>query len=555
MIREITIKNFALIEGLSLEFEKGFTVCTGETGAGKSILVGAISLLLGERASIDQIRMGADEAEVSGIFDLPSRSPRLRALLNDLAIEPLDGRLIIRRKVSRTDRNKILVNQIPMPLGSLKQLGDLLVDLHGQHEHQSLLSEETHGAVVDELPSVIDVKTAYSSMYKKYDAARTSLTVFEARAVALAERREMLEFQLKELSELSLRPGEEEELETELKLLSSSAERSAAASEILSLLSSSDDSIEKRVSAIRKNLEVLGKYDPSVAPWISDVANALSVFTELETFTGSYLSKIGGAANPLRIEQLNSRLSKIQRLKKKHTCDLNGLIAKRDALRENLEIIGNVDADRAELQKSLSLALDTCKKAGAALRTARQKAAKEFDKKITSIMEQLGFTSGTWLTELTFLDEPGPDGLEDIRFMVQTNPGEPLLPLSRTASGGEISRLMLAIKTVMSGHDHIPVLIFDEIDTGIGGILAGNVARSLADLSKTHQVLCISHLHQIASMADHHFMVYKEASGNRTVTRVEKLKENARIDEIARMLGGDSSIAKEHARELLRGKR
>jgi DNA repair protein RecN (Recombination protein N) len=551
MIREITITNFALIDSLSLEFDRGFSIFTGETGAGKSILVGAISLLLGERASIDQIRSGAEEAEVSGVFELRPLRPGLKALLADLDIDVSDRQLIIRRKVSRSDRNRILVNQTPLPLSSLKQIGDLLVDLHGQHEHQSLLSEETHAAVIDDLPWVADLKNDYSRAYGTYDAARTALTVFEARAAALAERRDMLEFQHKEIAVLSLRSGEEQELEAELGLLSSCAERSAAASEILSLLSSSQGSIERQISAVRKKIEVLAKYDPSVSPWVNEIQNALSVFTELETFAGSYLNKIGGGADPGRIEFLNNRLAKIQRLKKKYQCDINGLIEKCDSIRENLDAIGNVDADRSELTKNLETAHDDCIQAGRELTEAREKAARDFDEKITQIMQRLGFADGMWKTEFIPCNEPGPHGCEETRFMVQTNPGEPLLPLSKTASGGEVSRLMLAIKTVMSNHDRIPVLIFDEIDTGIGGMLAGSIAKALLGLSKTHQVLCISHLHQIASVANNHFHVYKEAAGDRTVTRVKKLQESERVEEIARMLGGDSNIARQHAREFL----
>ncbi|MBN1128228.1 MAG: DNA repair protein RecN [Chitinispirillaceae bacterium] len=552
MIRELSIRNFALIEELSLEFDKGFSVFTGETGAGKSILVGAISLLLGERASIEQIRMGSDEAEVSGVFEVRPPRPGIKALLDDLAIDLTDDRLVIRRKVSRSDRNRILVNETPITLASLKRLGDLLVDLHGQHEHQSLLNEETHGSVIDDLPWVADIKNEYAAAYHAYDSTRSVCAAFAARAAALAERREVLDFQYQEIAALSLRSGEEKELETELRLLSSSAERSAAASDILSLLASSEDSIEKRISAVRKKLDVLTRYDPSAAPWIADVGNALSVFTELETFTASYLDRIGGGADPSRIEYLNSRLAKIQRLKKKHSCDHDGLIARAESLRENLDAIGNADADRAELEKNLRNTLAACMKTGKELGRARAKAARDFDREITRIMQDLGFLKGCWKTVYASCAEPGPNGLELARFMVQTNPGEPLLPLSKTASGGEISRLMLAIKTVMSTHDRIPVLIFDEIDTGIGGMLAGNVARSLLGLSKTHQVLCISHLHQIAGAADRHYHVYKEVSGERTVTRVIRLKESERVEEIARMLGGDSSIALRHARELLR---
>ena len=555
MIREINIKNLALIDELSLELERGFTVFTGETGAGKSILIGAIGLLLGERASLEQIRSGADEAEVSGVFDMREVRPRLKAIIDELEIPAPDGTLIIRRKIARSDRSKILVNQVPLPLAALKKLGDALVDLHGQHEHQSLLSEETHGRVIDELPGVRGVKASYANTYALYAAAKSEAEGFEAKAAALAERKEMLEFQHKELADLALRPGEEEELQNELTLLSSSAQRSAAAAEIMALLGSSSGSIEQQISQVRKKLQALAKYDPAVAPWVTDVENALSVFTELETFCGSYLHRVGGAGDPSRIEQLNSRLAKIQRLKKKYSCSLEALIAKREALKNDLASIVNIDADRAEIAKKASAACASCTQAGASLRSARKKAAQEFDKKVTSLMEQLGFKGGRWLTEFLPHDDPRPSGLEEIRFMVQTNPGESTLPLAKTASGGEISRLMLAIKTVMSEHDHIPVLIFDEIDTGIGGVLAGSVASALRALAATHQVLCISHLHQIASVGDHHFQVHKESAKDRTVTRVKLLAEGERVDEIARMLGGDSSAARTHAKELLTKKK
>jgi DNA repair protein RecN (Recombination protein N) len=555
MIRELRVTNFALLSELSLEFDKGFSIFTGETGAGKSILIGAISLLLGERASAETIRSGADEAEVSGIFDLTAVRQLLRPLLGELSIESPDDTLIIRRRISRSGRNTILVNQVPLPLAALKKIGDLLVDLHGQHDHQSLLAEETHGRVVDDLPVVRDVKTVYTAAYTAYAAARAETERFEAKAAALAERREVLEFQYKELNDLALRSGEEEELTNKLNLLSSSAQRSAAASEIMSLLASSQDSLEKRISSVRKKLEVLAKYDVAVAPWLADVTGTLTVFTELETFCGSYLSGLGGGADPARIEHMNARLAKLQRLKKKYACDLEGLITKCGTLKNDLDSIVNIEADRAEIAKKAAVALAVCRQAGVVLSEARKKACRDFDKKVTSLMDRLGFKGGKWLTELQPHETPLPEGLETVRFMVQTNPGEPLLPLARTASGGEISRLMLAIKSVMSGHDRIPILIFDEIDTGIGGLLAGDVARALEALSATHQVLCITHLHQLASLASNHYHVYKEQAGGRTVTRVRRLTEKERVDEVARMLGGDSAIARRHAEELLTKKK
>jgi DNA repair protein RecN (Recombination protein N) len=550
MIREIRVSNFALIDELSLEFDGGFTVFTGETGAGKSILVDAIGLLLGERASSGQIRSGSEEAEVSGLFELPSGNSELARLLDEMAIAPQDGTLIIRRRITRGDRNRILINQTPFPLAALKRLGDRLVDLHGQHDHQSLLDEGTHAPIIDDLPEVRAFRERYRSAYADFAAAKAEFAAFEARSAELAQRREMLEFQSRELRDLALQRGEEEALDAELRLLSSSVQRSEAVGEIMTLLADSEDSVEKRIAGVRRKLETLVRYDASVQPWLDNVGNMLAVFSELETFCSSYLDKTG-SPDPERLDWCNARLAKIQRLKKKYCCSFADLITKSDKFADDLTRIDNIDADRALRAEKLRCALAACVSDGRALRAARQKAAIRFDAQVTAAMKRLGFTGGTWKTDFTLREEPLVDGMEEILFLVQTNPGEPMLPLSATASGGEVSRLMLAVKSVMAEHDRIPILIFDEIDTGIGGILAGTIAHALYTLARTHQVLCISHLHQIASRADHHFRVYKESASGRTVTHIECLSEKERIDEIARMLGGDSTAARAHAKELL----
>lgn len=552
MIRELSIKNLALIESLHLEFDSGFSVFTGETGAGKSILIGAIGLLLGERASTDLIRNGFDEAEVSGVFELNSPTKPLADLLEQLNIEYDEGQLIIRRKITRNDRNRIHVNQIPIPLNALKKIGDLLIDFHGQHEHQSLLNEENHILIIDNLPGVREVKESYSVLYDTWLKNQSALQELQQKTLALSEKRDFLEFQFKEIKSLELHSGEEAELESELSLLSSSTERTKFTEDILSLLGTSGESIQKRISSIRKRLDSLQKFDPSFTQWISDIENTINVFSELETFCSSYLSGIADTADPARIEYINSRLAKIQRLKKKYSCDVDKLIEKQKKLEQDLASIENFDADRAFLEKKTEAALKECTDAAQRLHEARKKACEDFDLKITALMEKLGFKGGQMQTSFEQLSKPSPDGMELCRFSVRTNPGEPFLPLSRTASGGEISRLMLAIKSVLAEQDHIPVLIFDEIDTGVGGVLAAEVGRAICQLSRTHQVLCISHLHQIASMADHHFQVRKETTGDRTTTNVKILSANEKVEEIARMLGGNSEIAIKHAMELLK---
>jgi len=557
MLRELRIKNLALIENLALEFGSGFTVFTGETGAGKSILIGAIGLLLGERASSEMIRSGHDDAEVSGCLEIENPRQKLRDFLKESGIDASDGSLIIRRNISRTGKNRILVNQIPLPLSSLKTLGDLLIDLHGQHQHQSLLNENTHVDIVDALPETSVARAAYAASYDAFVAARQEFQDAQKAARELADKKDVLEFQHKELSALDPQKDEESALEQELSLLSTSAQRVECAKDILSLLTDAVDgeSLQKKLAHIRRKLETLGKYDPSVAPYLNDMESVVSTCSELDTFCGGYLEKAGGDDCQGRIEEINSRLSKIQRLKKKYSCGLNELIDKKLQLAKSLSLLENSAADMESLRKAADKSRKACVESASALTKARGKALAVFDKEVTRGMELLGFSGGEWRTELQPLDEPAPQGIETIRFAVRTNPGEPFLPLAKSASGGEVSRLMLAVKSILAEQDEIPVLIFDEIDTGIGGVLAGEVSKALYALSSTHQVLCISHLHQIASAADHHYLVSKRTAEGRTVTEVCRLDDRQRTTEIARMLGGESQISIRHAEQLLRENR
>jgi len=553
MIRELNIKNLALIESMHLDFSEGFTVFTGETGAGKSILIGAIGLLLGDRASQESVRGGCDEAEVSGVFEFTVLPDTLTTLLDELSIETSDNQLIIRRRISRSDRSRIHVNETSISLAALKRIGLLLVDMHGQHEHQSLLDESTHRTFIDRLDDVQPHVVTYRDAYNAYSEATAALSRFTQNARLLAEKREMLEFQFTELDHAHLKSGEEEELEAELSLLMSSAQRIASVSSILDILSGPGNSgIEKQAQSVKRHLEQLCRYDANATPWIDEIESAIRVLTELESYCSSYAHSIGEEAAPDRIEKINGRLAKIQRLKKKYQGTVDDLIVKMRTIKKELSTLENSDAEIKELQKKVAAAKMLCNARGKELGDARKKAALLFDKAITVLMKQLGFNGGYWHTVFEPLAEPGETGCETVRFFVQTNPGEPELPLAATASGGEISRLMLAIKSILAQSDYVPVLIFDEIDTGIGGTIASHVGATLKKLSTMHQVFCISHLHQIAAVADHHISVFKDTTGERTITRIVKLNPEERIGEIARMLGGDSKIALQHAAELLK---
>lgn len=553
MISSLAIRNLALIENINVTFKKGFSVFTGETGAGKSILLGAIGLLLGDRASSDSIRSGYDEAEINASFEMENISPALKEILQEASLDIADDMLIIRRTIQKSGRNRVFINQIPVPLTTLKQIGDHLIDLHGQHDHQLLLKSESANIIINELEGVKKPFANFYNEYQIYKETLDNLKIFEKEANALEQKKELLDFQYSELSRLELKQDEEEELENEFKMLSSRSDRMESAKNILSSLNgeTGEEPISRKFSKIENELRTLSKNDPSASEWLNDLENTFTFISELENFCEAYLSDSGTEEDAGRLEFLNSRLASIQRMKKKYQCDFIGLIEKTADLKKDLESIENRDAEREYLQKQVNQKFTEAMKAGEALSDARVKYAAKFDAAITKEMARLGFSSGAIKTSFIKTDTLSPNGLEDIHFEVRTNAGEPFRSLTKTASGGEISRIMLAIKTVLNSSESVPTLIFDEIDTGIGGKLAIEVANSLYTLSSDHQVLCISHLHQIASKADNHYSIYKHEVDGRTVTEINELAKSERIDEISRMLGGDSDAARKHAEELL----
>lgn len=552
MIREIHIRNLALIEDVTLEFQEGLSVFTGETGAGKSILIGAIGLLMGERATAESIRNGCDEAEVCGTFVISPKYASIRNFLDELHLPIDDNQIIIRRRISRSDKNKIHINQIPVPLSTLKSIGNLLLDLHGQHEHQSLLNEESHLSIIDEFPSIKKVKQEYIVAYQEYSKCKSELNEHISRAKSLREKKDFLEFQYNELHTINLKNGEEQELEEELSLLANASQRIQAAQEILAILNSEENSLIAQISTLRKKLEKLCKFDSSLNEWIQDTEKAGIVFTELDSFCNSYLNKVNRNDDPQRIDVINSRLAKIQRLKKKYGESVDQLIIRKESLKKDLESIVNSESDQTYLDKKCTQALNICFQKGKDLSQTRKEEAQSFDKMITQKMEGLGFKGGIWETEFSLQEEPGQNGIDSVRFKVRTNPGEETMPLVKVASGGEISRLMLAIKSVLSEQDTIPILIFDEVDTGVGGNVAIEIGKELYKLSRSHQVICITHLHQIASAADSHYTVFKVYDSNRTTTRAKVLTRQERVEEIARMLGGNSETTRMHAEEMLK---
>ena len=553
MLINLTIKNLALIDYSEIEFNEGFSVFTGETGAGKSVIMGAIGLLLGNRAISEQIRRGEDKAEVSGTFTFKEIPNKIAEILNENEIDTNDNELIIRRVISKSGRNKIMVNQVQVPLATLKEIGNNLIDLHGQHDHQTLLQEDAPYDIIDNLKSVAPTKRVYTNAYNDLLEATNNLNSHKKKVKELIEKRDFLQFQYDEISKLDLKENEEEELNEEFRLISSVTERANLSAKIGNILEGDgiNGSIKEQLSELTETISTLADIDSSFSNWQEDLLPFQDILDELSNRILSYNISLREEANPSRVDYINSRIAKIQRLKKKYLCDFNELIKKQKQLEEELQSIDNFDSDTFELEKAIKAKREKVIEIGQKLSQLRTKACQKFDTEITKEMNNLGFNGGAFKSEFINQEEPTTLGLEKILFTARTNKGEDFMPLYKTASGGEISRIMLAIKSILAENDTIPILIFDEIDTGVGGEIGKDIATTMVKLSKTHQIFVITHLQQIATKADNHYLVYKIEKNGRTITEIEELNKKKRIKEIARMIGDKSELAEKHAEVLL----
>lgn len=549
MLIELRIENLAVVERLSLRLEPGLNALTGETGAGKSIIVGALSLLLGERASADSVRPGADRARVEGVFDLSAR-PALRAFLDEHGIDAADDLLIMRREVAVGGRNRAWVNGSAATASLLASLGRELVDLHGQHEHQTLLRPEEQRAVLD---AFARCQPAAARVRAAYDAARSAtheLDALELRAREMAQRSDYLRFQLEEIDAAQLRPDEEAELETESSRLAHAEELARHAEKAHQALYGAERSITSQLDDVRRTLAHLIAIDSTLERWSAPLDEAFYALQEMGRDLGDYAESV--EHDPARLDAIRSRQDRIFRLRSKYGSTIEDVLSTAEAARAEIQQLENLDADRTALQEQRTHALADLNAAASELSKARTAAARKLTKKIQEVLAGVGM-AGTFEVRLTPLAEAGPSGAEDVEFLIAVNRGFDPRPLARIASGGELSRVMLAIKTVLADVDHVPTLVFDEIDAGIGGRVANQVGEELRRVAEHHQVFVITHLPQIASRADHHLLVEKRDAGGRTATAVDELDGDARVRELARLLGGDpeSAVSQDHARELL----
>jgi DNA repair protein RecN (Recombination protein N) len=564
MLKSLKVKDYALIESVEVEFSAGLNIITGETGAGKSILIDALGLLLGERASSEVIRTGAGKAIVEGIFDLSSN----RKIVNLLNKNDLDNsdELIMRREISSKGANRCFINDSPVSLSLLKEFGELLVDLHGQHEHQSLLRTETHIDFLDEISNLEEELNLYKESFGKLQKLQSELRELRNKESLLNEKREIYEFQIKEIDAVAPQLNEDEELLNELNILENSERLMELTASVYGQLYDSENSVTDILGNIKAEIEELLEIDKTFGEVSGEIDSIIALVNDISSFIRNYKDKID--IEPTRLEELRTRLVSINRLKKKYGGTVEAVISHREKIGKEFDIAGNFDAHILSLEKEIKV---TAEKAGELAMTCsakRKASARKAEKEIVEALKYLGIEKASFIIGISSENSVADNnyviynrekikadnrGIDNVEFFISTNTGEKEKPLAKVASGGEISRIMLALKGILAKSDKLPLLIFDEIDTGVSGRIAQKTGKALKRLSIFHQIISITHLPQIAALADQHYVVEKTDAGERVKSLIRKLSDEERVVEVAKLMSGEditeSSLS--GARELM----
>jgi DNA repair protein RecN (Recombination protein N) len=554
MLTELRISNFALFDQLHLEFPNGFLALTGETGGGKSLLVDALVLLTGGRASAEHIRSDAKEATLEAGFSIARNLSLVRYLRERDFLPPDDQELIIRRVLTRSGKNKTYVNGSLAPLQVVQDIARWLIDIHSQHDQQSLLALSAQLEVLDGFGETKDLRNRYTKAYLHWKEKERELSNILTRQVEQKGRQEFLEYQLQELESANLLEGEEEALHQEYQRLKHAGRIGELTNGAYQILYEGEEAVLGNLRSILQSINELAEVDPTVESWVRLGESASISLQELTEELRKYREELD--YDPSRFADIDDRLAQIQRLKRKYHSTVEQLIEQKHSLQKELEGFSNIQGQIEGLNQEVSDARRVMEKLGKELSQKRREAAKRFEQKIQGEfsalrMEQVRFQ--VTIDTLSEIDIVGVTGMDKVEFVLSANPGEPLQPLAKVASGGELSRIMLAIKSVLAEADEVSVLIFDEVDTGIGGPVAAVVGERLRTLAHYHQVFCITHLPQIASQASTHYLIEKEVKNKKTVTGVRMLKDMERQHEIARMLGGleITKSTRETATEML----
>ena len=554
MITNIFVRNFAIVEQLELDFSTGMTAFTGETGAGKSILLDAIGLILGDRADKDTVRHGSDKAEVTCSFDISNIKPAKEWLEdNDLLSD--EDECSIRRVISSEGRSKSYINGSPAPLQSLKQLGEMLVNIHGQHEHQSLTKKNAQREILDEYAQNQPVLKELQGIFLSYTDIKSELDTIKHNNESAIERSEFLRFQINEFDSLALMENEYENLSEEHKLLANAGKISSVGQQVSQILTENEQFNTNGMLSQAISLIASLDLEDKKLEEVTELLNSAQIqIDEAASELGSYIENID--LDPARLTFVEDRIATILDMARKHHCDPSELLAKHESLQKELESLENAEQITEDLERKLKDLKEQYQQMANELSKVRATKAKELSDKISESMNELGMSGGVFQVSVTNDDanEPQRFGSDNIEYLVSANKGQPLKSLGKIASGGELSRISLALQVAAANSIKIPTMIFDEVDTGIGGGIAQVVGNKLRQLSGGRQVFCVTHLPQVASCAHHHLKVEKNSDEKTTRTNINPIAENSRIDEIARMLGGVNITENtlNHAREMIK---
>ena len=558
MLTTLRIKNLALVADLTLELQPGYNVITGETGAGKSMLIGALSLVLGDRADRTLLRAGADACSVEGVFDTRRLKAPLAAFLEANGLEPCEEhQLVLKRIITSAGANRQFVNGSPTALATLATLGEWLVDIHGPHEHQSLLHPACQLAILDAFGKLESDRQTFADLLQRrarLEADKAALVVDER---TYAQQLDLLRFQANEIAAARLQPAEEEQLQQDYARASNAARLLQLSQAALEALSESESSLLAQAGLLGRALQDLQRLDPTAASLAALHSQATTLLHDLQAALSRYADKVD--LDPARLQELEERLNLVQALKRKYGPTIPEIIAFGDEARRKLAALEARDAQLARLNAELQQTEAALWRAGEALSAKRRRLLTPLAQAVARQLADLGFQQTRFDPLLTSLERrvaaPAPhltaSGLDTLEFQFAPNPGEPPRPLRAIASSGELARVMLALKTVLAAEDEIPVLVFDEVDANVGGETANALGDKMRQLARRRQVLCITHLPQVAAPATAHYVATKQVKDGRTLAQITPLDPKERVTELARMLGGQTDAARRHAQALL----
>jgi DNA repair protein RecN (Recombination protein N) len=553
LLAELSIKNFAIIESLSISFEKGLTVLTGETGAGKSIIIDAIHLLVGGRGSAEFVRHGEEKAEIEGLFQLDDPNHPIISKSLEFGIEIEEGMVVLRRDISRTGKSVCRINGKLVTISTLREIGSTLVDIHGQHEHQELMDEMIHLSLLDQFGSeeIAGSHAEYLDVFRRYEQTLQKLKSLSENDQQTAHRLDLIQFQLDEIQKANLKLHEDEELSEERRKLGNFERTFEAIQSSYTALHGEQRGLDW-LSMVMGYLEDAAALDTTYKDIFEAVSNS---YYQLEDAARTLRNELDGLEyDPQRLNEIEDRLNEINQLKRKYGKTINDIVEYAAKIEEEIETLQNKETHISELEKELSSIKKDLILEAKQLSEIRHKWADKLTKLIHKELKELYMAKTIFEMRFeTDFEHFSKTGVDHVEFYISTNPGEPLKPLSRVASGGELSRIMLALKSIFSQHQGVTSIIFDEVDTGVSGRVAQSIAEKIYKVASGSQVLCISHLPQVAAMADTHLFISKVITGGRTKTYVTPLNVEEKIKEIGRMISGAeiTDLTKKHAEELI----